>query len=144
MMLPWFFLSNQPSAGQWASPSKVRPILMGKIQNETTLQGQCARTSDCKPLLAQTLDNRRGAIRHLELAENVVEIVLHRVGADAERLSHLLVGLPPGNLLEDLSLAQSQRVIVLTGTRGSPGVPSLLGRRRGLGETRSAQSVQTK
>src|SRR2546430_743126 len=85
--------------------------------------------------------SKRGATRHLELAENVVEIVLHRVGADAERLSHLLVGLPPGNLLEDLSLAQSQRVIVLTGTRGSPGVPSLLGRRRGLGETRSAQSV---
>jgi hypothetical protein len=33
-------LSNQPSAGQWASPSNVRPVLIGKIQNNTTLQGQ--------------------------------------------------------------------------------------------------------
>src|SRR5579864_5616387 len=108
---------------------------MGKIQNNTALQGKCVRTSDCKPPRAQAPDNRRGAIRHLELAVHVVEIVFHGVGADAERLSHLRVGLPPGDLLEDLSLTRSQQVMVLTGTGGSLAVPSLPGRKKSLRQT---------
>src|SRR5260221_6783887 len=116
--MTWFRASSNDSAGAGATCGSARYIvepvatLCGKGEYENTrLRPRLAarpKPSRVRESLTPGKDRRLRAVRHLQLAQDVVDMALDCALADDQPLGNLGIGQPIGNQAQHLTLALAQ------------------------------------